>query len=145
MLEHITRMGEHSAPDWPHHPSHLGGYRVILEGMPTYTVDIEMHGRGSNMRGLELRHLHAAAQRDSRGRRGRAGHRVVARPAAGGRRDDRRRMDRDHPVSTVLDDLDGKVIVVTGASKGVGRGIARYLAGRGAEARRVGARSGRTG
>ena len=52
ILEHITRMGEGSAPDWPKHPSPLGGYRVILEGMPTYTVDIEMHGRGSNMRGL---------------------------------------------------------------------------------------------
>ena len=36
------------------HPSPLGGYRVILEGMPTYTVDIEMHGRGSNMRGLSF-------------------------------------------------------------------------------------------
>lgn len=35
-------------------------------------------------------------------------------------------------MSGVIDDLDGKVIVVTGASKGVGRGIARYLAGRGA-------------
>ena len=52
VLEHITRMGEHSGPDWPRHPSPLGGYRVILEGMPTYTVDIEMHGRGSNQRGL---------------------------------------------------------------------------------------------
>jgi hypothetical protein len=54
VLEHITRMGEHSAPDWPRHPSPMGGYRVILEGMPTYTVDIEMHGRGSNMRGLSF-------------------------------------------------------------------------------------------
>jgi 2,4-diaminopentanoate dehydrogenase len=54
VLEHITRMGEHSGPDWPRHPSPLGGYRVILEGMPTYTVDIEMHGRGSNMRGLSF-------------------------------------------------------------------------------------------
>jgi NAD(P)-dependent dehydrogenase (short-subunit alcohol dehydrogenase family) len=34
-------------------------------------------------------------------------------------------------VSAVLDDLDGRVVVVTGASKGVGRGIARYLAERG--------------
>ena len=54
VLEHITRMGEHSAPHWPRHPSPLGGYRVLLEGMPTYTVDIEMHGRGSNMRGLSF-------------------------------------------------------------------------------------------
>jgi NAD(P)-dependent dehydrogenase (short-subunit alcohol dehydrogenase family) len=34
-------------------------------------------------------------------------------------------------MSSVTDDLDGKVVIVTGASKGVGRGIARYLAGRG--------------
>jgi hypothetical protein len=54
VLEHITRMGDHAAPDWPRHPSPMGGYRVILEGMPTYTVDIEMHGRGSNMRGLSF-------------------------------------------------------------------------------------------
>ena len=52
ILEHITRMGEGTAPDWPQHPSSLGGYRVIVDGMPTYTVDIEMHGRGSNLRGL---------------------------------------------------------------------------------------------
>lgn len=52
ILEHITRMGEGSAPEWPQHPSPLGGYRVIVDGMPTYTVDIEMHGRGSNLRGL---------------------------------------------------------------------------------------------
>lgn len=36
-------------------------------------------------------------------------------------------------MSSVTDDLDGKVVVVTGASKGVGRGIARYLAGKGAK------------
>jgi hypothetical protein len=54
VVEHVTRMGDHSAPDWPRHPSPLGGYRVIVEGMPTYTVDIEMHGRGSNMRGLSF-------------------------------------------------------------------------------------------
>jgi hypothetical protein len=52
VLEHISRMGENAAPDWPRHPSPLGGYRIIIEGMPTYTVDIEMHGRGSNLRGL---------------------------------------------------------------------------------------------
>lgn len=52
VLEHITRMGAQSAPEWPRHPSALGGYRIIIDGMPTYTVDIEMHGRGNNMRGL---------------------------------------------------------------------------------------------
>jgi 2,4-diaminopentanoate dehydrogenase len=52
VLEHITRMGDNAAPDWPRHPSPLGGYRIVIDGMPTYTVDIEMHGRGSNLRGL---------------------------------------------------------------------------------------------
>lgn len=52
VLEHVTRMGEHAAPDWPRHPSPHGGYRVIIDGLPTYTVDLEMHGRGNNMRGL---------------------------------------------------------------------------------------------
>jgi hypothetical protein len=44
VLEHVTRMGETSAPNWPRHPSPHGGYRVIVDGLPTYTVDIEMHG-----------------------------------------------------------------------------------------------------
>lgn len=52
VLEHVTRMGPDSAPDWPTHPSPLGGYRIILEGMPTYTLDLEMHGRGDYLRGL---------------------------------------------------------------------------------------------
>jgi hypothetical protein len=52
VVEHITRMGSHTAPDWPTHPSPLGGYRIILEGMPTYTLDLEMHGRGNKLRGL---------------------------------------------------------------------------------------------
>jgi hypothetical protein len=52
VLEHISRMGEHSAPEWPRHSSALGGYRIVVDGMPTYTVEIEMHGRGSNLRGL---------------------------------------------------------------------------------------------
>ena len=117
-----------AAPDWPRHPSPLGGYRVILEGMPTYTVDIEMHGRGQQHARAELRDLHASAQRHPRGGRRAAGHRVGTRPADGHRCHDRRRVDRDPRVSGVVDDLDGKVVVVTGASRGVGRGIARYLA-----------------
>jgi len=52
VVEHITRMGSHTAPDWPNHPSPLGGYRIILDGMPTYTLDLEMHGRGDKLRGL---------------------------------------------------------------------------------------------
>ena len=35
-------------------------------------------------------------------------------------------------MSGVLDDLEGRVVVVTGASRGVGRGIVRFLAGHGA-------------
>jgi hypothetical protein len=52
VIDHVTRMGEHSAPEWPTHPSPHGGYRVILDGMPTYTLDLEIHGRGNNLRGL---------------------------------------------------------------------------------------------
>jgi hypothetical protein len=52
VIDHVTRMGAHAAPDWPTHPSPLGGYRVILDGMPTYTLDLEIHGRGDNLRGL---------------------------------------------------------------------------------------------
>jgi len=52
VVEHITRMGSHTAPDWPNHPSPMGGYRIILDGMPTYTLDLEMHGRGDKLRGL---------------------------------------------------------------------------------------------
>lgn len=52
VLEHISRMGDRSAPDWPRHPSPFGGYRVVVDGMPTYTVDIEIQGRGSTLRGL---------------------------------------------------------------------------------------------
>ena len=109
VLEHITRMGEHAAPDWPRHPSPLGGYRVILEGMPTYTVDIEMHGRGQQHPRAELRHVHAPAQRHPRGGRRAARHPLLPRSPDRHRRDDRRRMDRRAVVSDAADDLDGRV------------------------------------
>jgi 2,4-diaminopentanoate dehydrogenase len=52
VIDHVTRMGAHTAPEWPTHPSPHGGYRIILDGMPTYTLDLEIHGRGDNLRGL---------------------------------------------------------------------------------------------
>ena len=78
--------------------------------MPTYTVDIEMHGRGSNMRGLSfatfMRPLNAVPA-------------VVAAPPGVTSAHDlplvagvmpRRRMDRRDRVSGVTDDLAGRVV-----------------------------------
>ncbi|WP_319435694.1 dihydrodipicolinate reductase [Mycobacterium sp. RTGN5] len=52
VVEHITRMGEHSAPEWPRHPSPRGGYRIIVEGLPTYTVDLAIEAGGDTLFGL---------------------------------------------------------------------------------------------
>jgi len=52
VLEHITRMGEHSAPEWPRHPSTRGGYRIVVEGLPTFTIDFEIQAHGETLLGL---------------------------------------------------------------------------------------------
>ena len=52
VIEHITRMGEHAAPEWPQHPSSRGGYRIIVEGMPTYTLDLAIEAEGDTLSGL---------------------------------------------------------------------------------------------
>jgi hypothetical protein len=49
VIEHITRMGMHAAPDWPTHPSPHGGYRIRLEGMPTISIDIAMEHDGHHI------------------------------------------------------------------------------------------------
>jgi 4-hydroxy-tetrahydrodipicolinate reductase len=43
VLEHVTRLREDIAPEWPQPPGQ-GGYRVIVKGEPTYTVDMQMMG-----------------------------------------------------------------------------------------------------
>ena len=43
IVEHVTRMHPDAAPEWPQ-PSGTGGYRITLEGSPSYTLDFEMMG-----------------------------------------------------------------------------------------------------
>ena len=50
-IEHVTRMGHDAAPDWPRHPSPHGGYRIMLDGMPSFTLDLEIHHDGDHVTG----------------------------------------------------------------------------------------------
>lgn len=43
VVEHVTRLRDDLAPDWPQ-PTGAGGYRVIVEGSPTWTLDLQMMG-----------------------------------------------------------------------------------------------------
>ncbi len=43
ILEHVTRLDDDLAPDWPHAIGH-DGYRVIVTGNPSYTLDVQMMG-----------------------------------------------------------------------------------------------------
>lgn len=43
VLEHVTRLHDGVAPEWPQ-PSGQGGYRVVVEGSPNYTLDLQMVG-----------------------------------------------------------------------------------------------------
>lgn len=44
VVEHVTRMHDDAAPDWPHHTTPQGGYRIEVAGNPTYKVDLEILG-----------------------------------------------------------------------------------------------------
>jgi len=43
VLEHVTRLADDIGPDWPQ-PAGQGGYRVVVRGEPTYTVDLQLMG-----------------------------------------------------------------------------------------------------
>lgn len=43
VVEHVTRLHDDLAPDWPQ-PTGAGGYRVVVEGSPNYTLDLQMMG-----------------------------------------------------------------------------------------------------
>lgn len=51
VIEHITRMGADAAPDWQHHPSPHGGYRILIDGMPSYTLDLTIEHEGDHVAG----------------------------------------------------------------------------------------------
>jgi 4-hydroxy-tetrahydrodipicolinate reductase len=42
IVEHVTRMHDDAAPDWPRGNNPQGGYRIIIEGEPTMAVDFEI-------------------------------------------------------------------------------------------------------
>lgn len=44
VVEHVTRMHDDAAPDWPHGTNPQGGYRIELVGSPSITADIELVG-----------------------------------------------------------------------------------------------------
>ncbi|MBI2706692.1 MAG: diacylglycerol kinase [Actinobacteria bacterium] len=44
IIEHVTRMHNDAAPDWPKGNNPQGGYRVVVKGNPTYTMDLEIEG-----------------------------------------------------------------------------------------------------
>lgn len=42
ILEHVSRIHDDVAPHWPSMGKGKGGYRVVIEGVPKMTVDVEM-------------------------------------------------------------------------------------------------------
>jgi hypothetical protein len=44
VLEHVTRLRDDLAPDWPHALSGKGSYRVEIEGSPRMRCELEMEG-----------------------------------------------------------------------------------------------------
>jgi 4-hydroxy-tetrahydrodipicolinate reductase len=47
IVEHVTRLDDALAPDWPQPAEHYG-YRVVVTGRPSYTIDLSMHATGSS-------------------------------------------------------------------------------------------------
>jgi 4-hydroxy-tetrahydrodipicolinate reductase len=45
VVEHVTRMHDDAAPEWPHGTNPQGGYRIVLVGSPSITADIELVGQ----------------------------------------------------------------------------------------------------
>jgi hypothetical protein len=48
VLEHVTRMHNDAAPDWPHGTNPQGGYRIMVEGSPSFTVDVEIEAESGD-------------------------------------------------------------------------------------------------
>jgi 4-hydroxy-tetrahydrodipicolinate reductase len=48
VVEHVTRMHNDAAPEWPHGTNPQGGYRIIIEGEPSLTVDVEIQARSGD-------------------------------------------------------------------------------------------------
>jgi hypothetical protein len=44
VVEHITRMRDDQAPDWPRASDPEGGYKMMLTGDPSYNVEFAVHG-----------------------------------------------------------------------------------------------------
>lgn len=63
VVEHVTRLRDDIAPEWPQ-PTGAGGYRVIVEGSPDYTLDLQMMGEDGDhntagVQGTAMRVLNA--------------------------------------------------------------------------------------
>ena len=44
VVEHVTRMHNDAAPDWPHGTNPQGGYRIEIKGSPVIKADLEIIG-----------------------------------------------------------------------------------------------------
>jgi hypothetical protein len=48
VVEHVTRMHDDAAPEWPHGTNPQGGYRIIIKGEPSLTVDLEIEAESGD-------------------------------------------------------------------------------------------------
>ena len=73
VLEHVTRLRDDVAPDWPHALNGKGSYRVIIEGSPRMQCELEIEGEdGDPEHRRPAGHRHSHHQRHSRRLRGRS-------------------------------------------------------------------------